>query len=36
MIEDSKVSIEEEVFNHILQDWADQVQSIDVVNFQKL
>lgn len=35
VIEDDKVSIEEDVYN-VLYSWENEIQSIDTVNFQKL
>lgn len=35
VIEDSKVSIEEDVFSKIL-GWETEVQSVDTISFQKL
>ena len=35
VIEDAKVSLEEHVYEKILE-WEDEVQSVDTVSFQKL
>lgn len=35
VVEDDKVSIEEDVYSKLLS-WENEVQSVDTVNFQKL
>ena len=35
VIEDNKVSIEEDVFEK-LREWEDEIQSVDTVSFQKV
>lgn len=36
VIEDSKVSIEEDVFDKLREEWEEEIQSVDTVSFQKL